>query len=322
MAKRFILVLAALLGTAPVAFAETQAAANSRVIGILQKEAGISSADVVYLVKQLKSSALYATAAELLAASADDGVFGYAQDTDVLYIRANGAWVSFTSLAPLTLANGATITNSVDGTVVLTEGGESWSIVITNNLFTFTSTTGATFAFTPAVGFTGLITATGGITTTKPLFDHDVLRFCGNGSNAATAWYDGPVLIDDINNAGTAVSTSIGSAFCDANDSATEATADRPFDAYTTIKVVGMACVTQAGGAADTNTFQLRSATADVAGVTCAVTNDGSLPKTCSVVLTAPVTITAGATLAVKNTQSGTDDMSAKDMGCRVYYSY
>lgn len=163
----------------------------------------------------------------------------------------------------------------------------------------------------------GLSTATGGLSTTKPLFLHDRLRFCGNGSNGATAWYDGPVLESD-----GATDFSIGSAGCDANDSGTEATADRPIDAYHVIKVVGMECVTQAGGAADTNTFQLRNATANVSGMVCTVTNDGSLAKQCSVILAAPVTVPVNTTLAIKNTQSGTDDMSAKDMGCTVYYTF
>jgi len=143
------------------------------------------------------------------------------------------------------------------------------------------------------------------------------LRFCGNGSNGATAWYDGPVLPADY-----AADMSVGAAGCDANDSVTEATADRPFDPYSAIKIVGMACTTQAGGTADTNTYQLRSAAGNVTGVTCSVTNDGAAPKTCQVILAAPVAITAGATLAVQNTQSGTDDMSAKDMGCEAFYTY
>lgn len=180
---------------------------------------------------------------------------------------------------------------------------------------TFTAGLGSPALVAPTIS--GLTTATGGLTTTKPLFLHDRLRFCGNGSNGATAWYDGPVLESD-----GATDFSLGSAGCDGNDSGTEATADRPMDAYSAIKVVGMACVTQAGGAADTNTFQLRTATADVAGMTCAVTNDGAAAKQCSVILAAPVAIVVNATLAVKNTQSGTDDMSAKDMGCTVYYTY
>jgi hypothetical protein len=345
-------------------------------LSILQK-AGISSKDVVYLTAQLKSTVLYATAVELLAAAPADGTFGYAQDSDVYYLRTASSWVAVSSLAAM--AQGATITNAVDGTVVATEGGEDWTWVVTTNLWTFASTTGATFAFTPAVLFTGdvsigggagaitcsaaacsllatdnsatgfsmgsagstgtfvidssnsaegvvvtgygtvsgLFTGTGGVKTTKPLFVYNALRFCGNGSNGTTAWYNGPVT-----EAEGETDFSIGSAACDGNDSATEGTVDLPIDAYHVIKVVGMECVTEAGGAADVNTFQLRTATADVAGMTCNVTNDGALAKQCNVILSAPVTIALGATLAVKNTQSGTDDMSAKDMGCTVFYTY
>lgn len=376
MKKQLAVVLALLLGGAPMALAETQATANTRLVNMLTAS-GITSKDVLYIVSQLKSTVLYATAAELLAAAPADGVMGYAQDTDVYYLMTAGSWVSTATLAAM--ANGATITNAADGTIVATEGGEAWSWVVTNNLWTFTSTTGATFAFTPAVTFTGdvtlaggagaltcgaascsllgtdnsalgfvlgstgstatlaidstdsaegvavtgygsvsgLFTGTGGVKTTKPLFNYDKLRFCGNGSNGTTPWFDGPVLESD-----TATDFSLGSAGCDGNDSATEGTADRPIDAYSIIKIVGMACVTQAGGTSNTNTFQLRTATADVAGVTCAVTNDNTLAKQCSVILAAPVAIALGATLAVKNVQSGSDDMSAKDMGCTAYYSY
>ena len=171
------------------------------------------------------------------------------------------------------------------------------------------------------LGVTGLTTATGGITTTKPLFLYDSIRFCGNGSNGNTAWYIGSI---SKNNG---ADNTTGSAACDGNDGAA-AVASVPMP-YVTYKVVGMMCATQAGGADDTNTFKLQTdadaggggAAADVAGMTCSVTNDGSLPKTCSVALAAPVSITAGAYMNIHNIQTD-DDMSAKDVECLVYITY
>ena len=380
---RSLLVLSVLSTPLTAQAVETQAVISERVRKILQHQ--FSGTDAATIQTATTWTKVYATAAELLATTPTDGTIGYAIDTDVTYFRQAGNWVSTATLAAL--ANGATWTNAVNGTTTLTEGGETEQHVVTNNLITLTSDSGATYAVTPAIAFTadatfsgaagaatfdaassavllsgsadnqaagldigstdatstlriistnaaegiavtgtatvsstlgvtGLTTATGGLYTTKPLFAYDKIRFCGNGSNGAAAWYIGPVLESD-----TATDFSVGSAACDGNDSATEGTADRPMDAVTTIKVVGMMCATQAGGADDVNTFQLRSAVGDVAGVTCTVTNDGAAAKTCSVVLTAPVAVAVGATLAVKNTQVD-DDMSAKDVGCVAYYTY
>ena len=88
--KKFIFAFVALF--AIPALAETQAAANTRTLKILQNEAGISSKSVVYLAEQLKSSLLYATNAELQAATPAEGVIGYAQDTNTAYIRSASSW--------------------------------------------------------------------------------------------------------------------------------------------------------------------------------------------------------------------------------------
>lgn len=102
----------------------------------------------------------FATAAELSAFNAADGTVAYAIDTDVHYLRQNGAWVSMATLG--TLANGATWTNAVDGTTVLTEGGENEQHVVTSNLITLNSDTGATYAVGTAMGVTGDLTLSGG----------------------------------------------------------------------------------------------------------------------------------------------------------------
>lgn len=102
----------------------------------------------------------YALAATLEATADPDGTMAYAIDTDVHYLRANGAWSTVTTLA--TMANGATWTNAVDGTVVLTEGGEDLTFAATANLWTIASTTGATFGFTPAVALADSLTFSDG----------------------------------------------------------------------------------------------------------------------------------------------------------------
>lgn len=62
----------------------------------------------------------------------------------------------------LTLSDGAIIDQSANGVFTFTEGGETFELTVTNNLGTWASTTSATFAFTPAVGFTGDATFSGG----------------------------------------------------------------------------------------------------------------------------------------------------------------
>jgi hypothetical protein len=102
----------------------------------------------------------FATASELTAFAATDGTVAYAIDTDVHYYRQAGSWITIASLA--SLANGATLTNAVDGTVVLTEGGEDLTLAATSNLWTLASTTGATFVLTPATTVSGDLTLSGG----------------------------------------------------------------------------------------------------------------------------------------------------------------
>lgn len=105
----------------------------------------------------------YNTAVALEAAAQPDCTIAYALDTDVFELRANGAWVGLSpTTTSLTGANGATIANGTNNHWILTENGEDGDITFANNLVTFASTTGATYAFTPAVGFTGDITLSGG----------------------------------------------------------------------------------------------------------------------------------------------------------------
>lgn len=103
---------------------------------------------------------VFATAAALEASNHREGSIGYAQDTDAFYFRTGSTWTSVATLGAL--ANGATLTNAVDGTIVVTEGGETWTWAVTNNLYTFASDSGATFVFTPASTFSGDVTFSGG----------------------------------------------------------------------------------------------------------------------------------------------------------------
>ena len=100
----------------------------------------------------------YRTAVELLAATPDEGTIGYALDTNRMYLYTT-SWASLSSSA---MANGETITNSVDRTFEFNDVTETMTLTFGTNLGTFASTTGATFAFTPAVAFTDDVTLSGG----------------------------------------------------------------------------------------------------------------------------------------------------------------
>lgn len=152
------LALLALVLTASPAHAETQTQLKGRIIRALQVP-GAQNAGFIYDKAILVR--LFDTAANLTADTDEpDGTIGYALDTDVFYFMTAGSWVAISSLA--SMANGATITNAVDGTVVLNEGGEDLTIAVTSNLLTLASTTGATYAFTPAVAIAGDLTLSGG----------------------------------------------------------------------------------------------------------------------------------------------------------------
>jgi hypothetical protein len=153
-----------------------------------------------------------------------------------------------------------------------------------------------------------------GLTTiTNPVMNFGQLRFCGQGANGATTTFISP---DTFDGSGSLP----GGAHCDAEDTTVEVDADEPLFNFA-IKIAAMTCEITDAGVDDTYTFQLRSATADVTGITCGVTLDGSGVETCSVTSSSPPTVSAGATLAVS--QVGTDDdQSAQDALCVVYYSH
>lgn len=150
-----------------------------------------------------------------------------------------------------------------------------------------------------------------------------VIRFCGNGINGATASYMGPVLLDD-----TEADTAFGGAGCDALDNTTEATADAPWHSSFAFKPVAMVCVGRCTGASAANdaiTYQLRDDTADVAGMACtatAWTGDDNVQQ-CSVRDATPATVAANSAIAIK--MSGTDDActdASDDFECLLYVSF
>jgi hypothetical protein len=105
----------------------------------------------------------------------------------------------------------ATVTQPVgSGTVLL---GQSKLVEGGNGVSTLYARNGSTAGMLTlgALTTTGLDTATGGLKTTKPLLLLDSIRFCGNGSNGTTPWFDGPVLYSDVvGGSSVAVDLSVG----------------------------------------------------------------------------------------------------------------
>jgi hypothetical protein len=162
---------------------------------------------------------------------------------------------------------------------------------------------------------------TDAIKTPTPLLGLKTAYFCGNGANATTAVYMPPVIPGT--EAADGSTYEYGEAGCDGLDNTTETSGDDYIqgNGALAISVVGMACGISAAGTDDTYTFQLRDDAADVTGVTCNVTLDGSIQE-CTVLLDAPVVMAAGSLAAVKNVASTDDNVSAADVECVVFYTY
>lgn len=209
----------------------------------------------------------------------------------------------------VTLENDEVIKNDTNNEIEFGNGTEDISLGFgTSNECTVTTDSGVT-----RVDFGSI-----GVKTDTPLTILDSQHFCGQGANGATSSYIGPVLKSAAADETTYV---FGAAGCDGLDSTTEATADNPLNRAGAINVVGMACTITDGGTDDAYAFQLRDDTADVTGVTCSITLDGSGTDVCSVILDAPVAVAHGSAMAVK--QTGTDDdCSGCDTECYVYFTY
>jgi hypothetical protein len=255
----------------------------------------------------------YDTYVELAAASPTEGIIGYAIDTNNFYLRSGASWVGLPSTAAFAGENGGTFDNAVNNAWTFGENSEDLVLTASANLWTLSSSTSATFAFTPAVAFAS------GVSAPILASSLDSLRFCGNGSNATTPVYMAPVLI------GTAYAANMefGGAACDGAENTTEATADAVWNSLV-FKPVAMTCVVVgvAAGNNDVVTFQLRDDTADVAGMSCTVTMDGAVAKQCTVLDASPATVALGSKVAVKVVAATDDDLSTADAECRVTVAY
>jgi len=118
MKKILFVVLMALVPS--FANAETQAVAKQRLMNILTNYAHIPSRDVPYAWLELTYPLQYATAAELLATTPTEGAVGYAQDSNVFYMRTGSSWAVIADTAdPHVIALEATVLASspADGTL-------------------------------------------------------------------------------------------------------------------------------------------------------------------------------------------------------------
>ena len=111
----------------------------------------------------------------------------------------------------------------------------------------------------------------------------------------------------------------LSDAICDANDSATEGTADEVLSATLTLRPKFMACqLAGTLGAGETLTAQLRNATADVSGVACSM---AAGETTCEVKVNDPLgqlVVAAGTTTAVEANEASNN--SDDDLICKVIY--
>jgi len=175
MSRFLTAAVAAMLMLAPVAgMAETQTVIQNRLKNALHFS-GMDWGRAVYVFNGLANTHYYDTAVELLAASPSDGRFGYAIDTDVLYVRVAGAWVGLGSASGILGSNGGTIGNETNNVWTLAENSEDLTLTYASNLVTFASSTGATFTLTPATTITGDLTLNGGV---------GALDFSGSGASS------------------------------------------------------------------------------------------------------------------------------------------
>lgn len=172
--------------------------------------------------------------------------------------------------------------------------------------------TTATTALSVPVGESSFVE---GVNMAVPAMALTEIRFCGNGPNATTATYIGPVVEADFG-----ADMTFGAAGCDAKDNTTEATADAPWNPSLAFKPVAMVCTTTCG-TDDTMTLQLRDDTANVAGMTCDITLAGAAAQ-CVVRDASPATVAANSAIAIRVVNSTDDNCSAGDIECRVFVTY
>lgn len=344
-----------MIDTNGLALPAAASASNHGVVGVAtQTKTSASSGTYTIQVSEgyflfAATSIAQANTGSVMYASADD-TFDETQGANepvagvlVEYVSATSGWLYisptiqarafYTASDPLTLTGDLTLNGGASG---LTFGAGSSSVVVPDNSATglILGSSGRTNLLTIdsrnnqeqvlVTGYTG--TTALDVAVGETVFVEGVnipiaathlheLRFCGNGPNATTTDFLGPVLESDY---GTDMSP--GGAGCAAKDSTTETTADAPIDGYYAMKPVAMVCST-ACGTNDTMTVQLRSGAASVTGMTCDITLTGSAAQ-CTIRDASPATIAAGATMAVSAVNSTDDNCSAGFVDCRVWVTY
>lgn len=134
------------------------------------------------------------------------------------------------------------------------------------------------------------------------------VAYCGELAEAGTIYFGAPDL--------TVSEPALASAACDALENATEGTADVVLSAGLTLAPRYMRCITDGTlGAAETLAFQLRAATATVAGVTCSL---GEAQTVCEVFTPTAPALAVGAATAVRAIEAS--DNADDNAKCIVLY--
>ena len=151
--------------------------------------------------------------------------------------------------------------------------------------------------------------------------------FCGQLPNNDTSWFFGPAGGVDRSGAGDGVAADAGGTACDAGDNTTEGTADFPIWTTRAIKPIGMVCravddagATGSGSSGVTMTLRVNAADASPA-ISCTV---ATTALECS---SFPTNTVAGLQTVAANTPMAvatgtTENLSANDAWCRVYYVF
>jgi hypothetical protein len=137
-------------------------AADTARLKISLERAGMSPMEAYDTTKIVQNVLYFDTAAALAAAAPDDGRFGYAADTDVLYVMVNSSWVAIGSGDGILGTNGGTFGNETNNVWTLAENSEDITFTFATNSVTLASGTAAVFTLTPATTITGDLTLNGG----------------------------------------------------------------------------------------------------------------------------------------------------------------
>lgn len=159
------LAVCALMAMASAANAGSDDAAVKKIL----LRSGVHVQDLAFLANRLSSLAMENGA---YFHNETDNVLTFVENSEDLLITFSANQVTLSSSTGvsvfdlgalvLELENGAQLDNGTNNTVALTENSEDITWTFAANLITMASTTGATFALTPAVAITGDLTLSGG----------------------------------------------------------------------------------------------------------------------------------------------------------------